>query len=141
MMDWIETNKGVVFPWHCDFNNHMNVMHYVGKFDEATWHLFAQAGINRSYMTQTGIGMVAVDQHIQYFQEFLPGDLIVVRSRFREVKNSSIHFAHRMYHFGQAEAAAECRLVGVHIDAESRKSIPFPEHIRKKLEQLTSGKK
>ena len=39
------TYRGTIYPWHCDHMGHMNVMWYVGKFDEATWHLFAQTGI------------------------------------------------------------------------------------------------
>ena len=40
MSDRITTYKGTVYPWHCDHVGHMNVMWYVGKFDEATWNLF-----------------------------------------------------------------------------------------------------
>ena len=29
------TYRGTVYPWHCDHVGHMNVMWYVGKFDEA----------------------------------------------------------------------------------------------------------
>jgi acyl-CoA thioesterase FadM len=32
------TYRGTVYPWHCDHIGHMNVMWYVGKFDEATWN-------------------------------------------------------------------------------------------------------
>jgi acyl-CoA thioester hydrolase len=28
--------RGTIYPWHCDHMGHMNVMWYVGKFDEAT---------------------------------------------------------------------------------------------------------
>ena len=30
----VETYRGAVYPWHCDHVGHMNVMWYVGKFDE-----------------------------------------------------------------------------------------------------------
>jgi acyl-CoA thioester hydrolase len=30
------TYRGTIYPWHCDHMGHMNVMWYVGKFDEAT---------------------------------------------------------------------------------------------------------
>jgi acyl-CoA thioester hydrolase len=29
------TYKGCVYPWHCDHVGHLNIMWYVGKFDEA----------------------------------------------------------------------------------------------------------
>ena len=35
------TYRGTIYPWHCDHMGHMNVMWYVGKFDEATWQFFA----------------------------------------------------------------------------------------------------
>ena len=38
------TYRGAVYPWHCDHVGHMNVMWYVGKFDEATWNLFHRVG-------------------------------------------------------------------------------------------------
>ena len=48
------TYRGVVYPWHCDHMNHMNVMWYVGKFDEATWNLFALVGLTRAVLRETG---------------------------------------------------------------------------------------
>jgi acyl-CoA thioester hydrolase len=38
------TYRGVVRSEHCDHMGHMNVMWYVGKFDEASWQLFASVG-------------------------------------------------------------------------------------------------
>src|SRR4029434_4980145 len=46
----IETYRGAVYPWHCDHMGHMNVMWYVGKFDEATWHLFASMGVTDAFL-------------------------------------------------------------------------------------------
>lgn len=48
----IETYRGAVYPWHCDHMGHMNVMWYVGKFDEATWNLFAQLGVTSAYLRE-----------------------------------------------------------------------------------------
>ena len=42
------TCRSVIYPWHCDHMGHMNVMWYVGKFDEATWHFLAAVGNLRS---------------------------------------------------------------------------------------------
>jgi acyl-CoA thioester hydrolase len=33
------TYRGTVYPWQCDHVGHMNIMWYVGKFDEANWEL------------------------------------------------------------------------------------------------------
>lgn len=34
-MSKLVTYVGTVYPWQCDHVGHMNVMWYVGKFDEA----------------------------------------------------------------------------------------------------------
>ena len=43
------TYKGAVYPWQCDHIGHMNVMWYVGKFDEANWNFFATLGLTPTY--------------------------------------------------------------------------------------------
>lgn len=58
------TYKGAVYPWHCDHMNHMNVMWYVGKFDEATWAFFANIGLSPSMLRESNRGMAALDQQI-----------------------------------------------------------------------------
>jgi acyl-CoA thioesterase FadM len=34
-MESAATYRGTVYPWQCDHVGHMNIMWYVGKFDEA----------------------------------------------------------------------------------------------------------
>ena len=69
----IETYRGAVYPWHCDHMDHMNVMWYVGKFDEATWNLFAAMGVTAAFLKENQRGMAAVQQNITYRRELLAG--------------------------------------------------------------------
>jgi hypothetical protein len=39
------TYRGTVYPWQCDHVGHMNIMWYVGKFDEANWNFLARPGL------------------------------------------------------------------------------------------------
>ena len=54
MGHFVETYRGVVFPWHCDQLGHMNVRHYVAMFDDASFHLLTAGGMNMSGMNETG---------------------------------------------------------------------------------------
>ncbi|MBV9028019.1 MAG: acyl-CoA thioesterase, partial [Candidatus Eremiobacteraeota bacterium] len=76
----ILTYRGAVFPWHCDHMGHMNVMWYVGKFDEATWNLLAAVGITPSYLRETNRGMAGVQQNITYKREIFAGAIVEVWS-------------------------------------------------------------
>jgi len=96
----IETYRGTVQSWHCDHMGHMNVMWYVGKFDEATWNLFAAAGVTAA-----------------------------VRSAFLEVREKVARFVHEMRNAQSGEISAICVLTGVSMDAETRKSCPLPPEV------------
>jgi hypothetical protein len=74
----------------------MNIMWYVGKFDEANWNLFARLGLTPTYLRESGRGMAAVQQNIAYRRELLAGDIVEIRSRLLEIGGTSIRFRHEM---------------------------------------------
>ena len=125
----IETYRGAVYPWHCDHMGHMNVMWYVGKFDEATWNLFAEMGVTTAFLKEHRRGMAAVQQNITYKRELHAGETVIVRSTFLEVREKLARFVHEMRNAVTGEIAAICVLTGVHIDSQTRKSCPFPAEI------------
>ncbi|MCW5636326.1 MAG: acyl-CoA thioesterase [Rubrivivax sp.] len=119
------TYRGTVYPWHCDHVGHMNVMWYVGKFDEATWHLFHAIGLTPSYLRGTNRGMAAVEQQIFYLRELHAGAVVTVRSAIAEVKDKLLVFSHEMTNDDTNELAARTVLKGVHMDTVKRKSCAF----------------
>jgi acyl-CoA thioester hydrolase len=129
MSELMLTYRGAVYPWHCDQMGHMNVMWYVGKFDEATWNLFAAMGVTTAFLREHKRGMAAVQQNITYRRELLAGDTVTVHSAFLEIREKVARFVHEMRHGETGELAALCLLTGVHIDAVARKSCAFPEEI------------
>jgi len=132
----ILTYKGAIYPWHCDHMGHMNVMWYVGKFDEATWHLFHALGITPAYVRDNRRGMAAVEQTIHYRRELLAGDIITIHSALLEMKDKSIRFTHEMRKADTDEIAATTVLTGVHLDTVARRACAFPQAIREKGEAL-----
>jgi acyl-CoA thioester hydrolase len=124
------TYRGVIYPWHCDHMGHMNVMWYVGKFDEATWQFLASIGLSGRRMRAEKLGMVAVEQHIEYKREVVAGDLITIRSGLRELKEKSLIFVHEMTIDETGELAARTVLTGVCIDTTARRARPIPSDVR-----------
>ena len=134
--DLMETYRGAVYPWHCDHMGHMNVMWYVGKFDEATWNLFAAIGVTAKFLRDNRRGMAAVQQDITYRRELLAGDIVAVRSAFIEVREKTARFVHEMLDAQTGELAARCFLTAVHTDTATRKSCAFPEDIAARARKL-----
>jgi acyl-CoA thioester hydrolase len=126
----VATYRGTVYPWHCDHVGHMNIMWYVGKFDEANWNLIARIGLTPTYLRQSGRGMAALQQNISYKRELLAGDIVEITSRVLEVRDKTVRFLHEMRNAETGEIAATCEITGVHMDRQARKSAAFPEAIR-----------
>jgi acyl-CoA thioester hydrolase len=127
------TYRGTVYPWQCDHMGHMNVMWYVGKFDEANWNFIARLGLTPTYLRQSGCAMAAVQQNIAYKRELLAGDIVEVLSSLLEVGNKSVRFRHEMRNAETGEIAASCEITGVHMDRTLRKSTAFAPDIREAL--------
>ena len=133
MPDPVVTYRGTIYPWHCDHMGHMNVMWYVGKFDEATWHLLASAGLTAKRMREEDMGMVAVEQRIEYKRELRAGDLITIRSAFQEAREKVLLFVHEMTNEETQEVAARTFLTGVCLDTKTRKARPLPGDVRERI--------
>ena len=118
---------------------HMNVMWYVGKFDEATWQLFAAIGLTPSRLRTERIGMAGVEQHIEYKRELYAGDVVTVSSTILEVKDKAIRFAHEMRNDETGEVAARTVLVAVHLDTSTRKSCALPGDVRDRAHSMIDG--
>ena len=125
-METDATYRGTVYPWQCDHVGHMNIMGYVGKFDEANWNLMARR--------QSGHGMAAVQQNITYRRELLAGDIVEVKSVLLEIGDRSIRFRHEMRNAETGEIAASCEITGVHLDRRTRKSAPFGDLVRRQIQ-------
>ncbi len=133
------TYRGCVYPWHCDHMGHMNIMWYVGKFDEANWNLLARLRLTPEYLRENQRGMVAVQQTISYKRELIAGDIVEVQSRIVELGETSLRFAHEMRNAGNGEIASVCEFVGVHIDRVLRKACPMPHEVRQAVRAQLAG--
>src|SRR5215469_15087054 len=129
-MEALLTYRGAVYPWQCDHMGHMNVMWYVGKFDEATWQLFSVVGLTPGWLRAHDRGMAAVEQHIRYRRELMPGDVVSVRTRVLAVQDKSLRFEHEMRDDARGEAVATTELVAVHLDTAARRATAFSEEVR-----------
>lgn len=136
MSELLLTHRGVVYPWQCDHMGHMNVMWYVGKFDEATWQLFTILGMTPSFLREQQRGMAAVHQETSYLRELHAGDVISISSRVLEIREKVLRFTHEMRNVETGEIAATTTLTAVHLDTQLRKSCPFPLAILERAREL-----
>jgi acyl-CoA thioester hydrolase len=126
----------MIYPWQCDHMGHMNVMWYVGKFDESSWQVLSMLGLGRSRMQAEGIAMAAVEQHLEFKRELHAGDAVTIRTSILEINDKSLRLRHEMRQDETGELAASTIVTGVHLDARSRKARPIPADVRARATQV-----
>jgi acyl-CoA thioester hydrolase len=133
MAGWIETFRGMVYPWQCDHQGHLTTMHYLGMFDQAGWHLLNRHGLGPEALADAGRGYVDAKDTIEYVAELRVGALVVVASAFSRIGASSLGLVHRMRNAATDALAARCEMVTVHFDLNARAKLPIPDDVRRRL--------
>lgn len=119
--------------WECDSNRHMNVMYYINKFE----HAGRNFDLNLQFLDlkeKEAIGIVVLEQKINYFQEVFEDDLLYIESTLLEVGNKAFKVLHEMYNARTQKMVSTMEVVLVLFDKINRKSLPFPEGRRLELQ-------
>lgn len=136
MSGWIETGRGVVYPWHCDHLGHMNVQHYVGFFDIGAFHLMSQLGFTSHNMHDLGATLVDAQHTIRYINEQPVGSLIKIESGIARIGTKSMTCLHRMINTETELLAATTEIIMVYFDLKARQSLAIPEELKTKAQSL-----
>ena len=125
-------HKGIVHTWFCDVMGHMNVRHYVGMFDDASFQLLAEAtGWYSGAEGWQGKGWADVCHQIDYQGELHTGALVEIDGGIIEMGNSSFTSCYVMKNKMTSERAATMTAKVVFFDLEARRSIPLTDEMRK----------
>ncbi len=132
-----EILRGVVHPWYCDAFGHMNVRWYSHFFDDAAFHLWPLFwGSYQKMQAEFGVHTVTASATVNFGQELVAGDLIIVEGMLTRVGGKSCTFRERMLHVDTLEVHATYDTTEVFFDPETRKSAEMPAAIRAVLEPL-----
>ena len=135
MSNYHETFRGLVYPWHCDHQGHMNIMHYLGFFDQSYWHLFSMIGFTRAYLDDQRKGFVSVKDTLTYETEQGPGATIVIESGLTKIGTSSAVYYAVMKNSETGDTAATLENIGVYFDLEKRTKSALSAEERAWMEQ------
>lgn len=134
----IETFRGVVYPWFCDFMGHMNTQFYCQLFDGATLHFLAEIA-RRSDLDAIKCGWVDLRQVIEYKHEVRSGELLVIRTQATKVGNSSLGFIHELRDTDSGTLRATSEHVVALFSLTERKSTPLHDEARRRALDLLNG--
>ncbi len=123
------THRSMVQQWECDHMGHMNVRHYMARFDDAAWNFLSEIGLDKTYFEERNGGVAAVDHHITYMRELRAGEGVKIHSHLDLLKGKKFRLIHEMVLAKNDEAVAKCEILGVHMDKTTRRAVAFPDDI------------
>jgi acyl-CoA thioester hydrolase len=132
----LTTRRLSVSPDWIDYNGHMNVGFYGVAFDKATDALLDLLGLGEAYRHASDASMFIVEAHMTYDREVSVGDPLRFETQVLDADEKRLHMFHAMYHETEGYLAATNELMGLHVDLTHRRSAPFPETARAKIEAL-----
>lgn len=128
------TFVGVVHPWMCDVMGHMNVRHYAGMFDDASFQLLGHIA---GKIPDEGFGWADVRSTTDYKKEVPAGELLIIRSQVVRVGRSSITFRQIMAGSIDGELRATNETTSVCFDKIARVSLELEHQMRIRAKELS----
>jgi acyl-CoA thioester hydrolase len=117
-----------------DENNHMNVRHYLGIFDDAGYPMIASFGLTPSFHEKHGTGGFDLEHHIHFLNEVLIGDSVTVYLRVIARSAKRIHYMMFMVNDTRQKLAAVFECVNSFADLSVRKTAPYPPEVAEKID-------
>jgi len=121
--------------WETDSNRHMNVMYYVNKFEHAGRTFNLDLGL-LEIMNKGKIGIVVLEQKLNYYQEVFEDDVLYVESSVIDIGTKAYTLFHEMYNGGTKELVSTMRVVLTLFDQVERKAVVFPKAQKERLLKL-----
>lgn len=133
---WFDTYDGTVLPQECDEFGHLNIAHYVAKFDAANHRIYARIGLSPPVRQQLGLACVAVENAIRYKSELRCGDMLLARSVIVGFQDPLAHFVTELWRPNDRAASAIFEEIACCFDVATRSPARFPESVAQTIERL-----
>lgn len=135
---WLGDYRDHVRPEWIDYNGHMNVAYYVLAFDRASDVMFDRVGLGQAHRQATNHGFFVVEAHVIYGREVLEGDPLRFDCWVIETGERKLRYFLEMFHAEKGYRAAAAEFIGLNVDLGTRRSAPFPEGLRRRLEEAVA---
>lgn len=122
-----EVLRSSVNSWECDHLGHMNVRHYVGRFNDGLAVLLQQRGLAPRKWIEQGLVIRARDQHLRFSRELRAGAGFSIRAG--GVPGSTALTAYEEMHTFQGEISATSVTELSLLDTESGVAVPWPDSV------------
>ena len=135
----LSSTRRRVLPEWIDYNGHMNVAYYMLAIDQAMDDIFDELGIGVRLVRERGMGPMALVNQIHYLDELLEGQEFRCDLQLLDADHKRIHYFVTMHHLSKGTVAATLEGLSINVDLKMRRSTPYPDEIRQRIEALSAA--
>jgi acyl-CoA thioester hydrolase len=126
-------------PQWIDYNCHLNMAYYNVMFDRAIDELWLQLGIGPGYMKERNGSTFTAECHVRYLREIHLDDPVQVSVLLVAADHKRLHTFEELRHATEGWLSATSENMTIHIDMATRKTAPFPEDIRTRINAVANA--
>lgn len=128
-----------VQPDWIDYNGHMNVAYYAMAFDRSIDRFLEQElGMGEAYAAAVNEGPYSLQNNISYFAELLEGARFQISVTLIDHDIKRMHLFMEMHNDAGARAAI-CEGMLMNVDHSTRRSAPYADRVKARLEALQAS--
>lgn len=127
--------RGVAHLWECDSLGHLNSPFYSRIFDDASTGAMLHFGLSMVDAIAAGFSWADVRLELEYLAEVKVNSVLSVTAKLVTLGRASIVVEYTLHNDTAGVVAATARIKSVCFDLHERKSMPWPDALRERLER------
>ncbi|MBT3331881.1 MAG: thioesterase [Rhodospirillaceae bacterium] len=135
----LDIHRARVLPEWIDYNGHLNMAYYVLMFDNATDRFFDLIDLGVDYVKREQHSAFVLETHVTYQQEVALDDDLRFSMQLIDADEKRLHYYFEMFHAAEGFLAATSEQIALHVDLEARRSAPFPNILRQRIDMVLSA--
>lgn len=122
-----------------DLNGHVNFQHYLELLDLAGDAMFADLGLDKTYVATHRRGFFELEHHIWYLNELHVGDLVSVHVRYVDRTQKRFHGNAFIVNRTRRQLACVFEYVSSAVDLDARRTTALAADVAARLDALIAG--
>jgi thioesterase-3 len=118
--------------YHLDVYQHVNNARYLELLEEGRWAHY-EGRLESDFFTQNKLGMVVVNNNINYHYPATLGEVLIVKTKIEHVGNKSVRFRQQLFLKGTDKLVIDASVTFVILDMRATKSVPIEGKILEML--------
>ncbi|MDE0941441.1 MAG: thioesterase family protein [Alphaproteobacteria bacterium] len=137
----LNIHRARVRPEWIDYNGHLNMAYYVLMFDNATDRFFDLIDLGVNYVKRAQHSAFVLETHVTYQGEVALDDDLRFTMQLIDADEKRLHYYFEMFHLADGFLAATSEQIALHVDLDARRSAPFPEILRQRIDMVLTAHK